>query len=161
MRCSWLLILLSLLPTVTVAETLTGRVVAVADGDTLTVLDAAHQQHKIRLAGIDAPETVQPFGQRSKQHLSDLAFNRQVKVEWSKRDRYGRTVGKLLVNGVDVNLEQIKAGMAWWHEKYRKEQSERDQYIYSAREAEAKQKRVGLWRDADAVPPWEWRKRRR
>lgn len=143
------------------ADTITGRVVAIADGDTLTVLDSANQQHKIRLAGIDPPEKAQPFGQRSKQHLSDIAFNRQVTVEWNKLDRYGRTIGKVLVSGVDVNLEQIKAGMAWWYEKYRKEQTERDQYVYSAQEGEARQKRVGLWAESAPVAPWDWRRMRR
>lgn len=143
------------------AATISGRVVAIADGDTLTVLDSGNQPHKIRLAGIDAPEKAQPFGQRSKQHLSDLAFNRLVTVEWNKLDRYGRTIGKVLVNGQDVNLEQINAGMAWWYEKYRKEQSEQDQHIYSAQEAEARRKRVGLWVESAPIAPWDWRKMRR
>lgn len=142
------------------AETLTGRVVGIADGDTITVLDSNRQQHKIRLSGIDAPEKKQPFGERSKQHLAEMVFNKTVTVEWQKLDRYGRTVGKVMVNGVDVNLVQVKAGMAWWYEKYRKEQSERDQYLYSAQEQEAKAKRVGLWSDQNPVPPWDWRKSR-
>lgn len=147
--------------TAAAGETLTGRVVAIADGDTITVLDSNNQQHKIRLAGIDAPEKKQPFGDRSKQHLSDLVFNKQVSVEWNKEDRYGRTVGKVMVNGVDANLEQIKAGMAWWYEKYGREQSERDQYVYSAHEADAKVRHVGIWSDPAPVAPWDWRKRER
>lgn len=75
----------------------------VADGDTLTVLDANHQQHKIRLSGIDAPEKAQAFGERSKQSLAAQAFNKNEKVEWNKQDRYGRIVGKILVDGVDVS----------------------------------------------------------
>jgi endonuclease YncB( thermonuclease family) len=94
------------------AATLTGKVVGVSDGDTITVLDAAKTQHKIRLAGIDAPEKAQPFGQKSKEHLSDSVFGKQVQVEYTKTDKYGRTVGKVLVNGMDANLEQIKAGFA-------------------------------------------------
>lgn len=141
------------------ADTIAGRVVAIADGDTITVLDANHQQHKVRLAGIDAPEKKQPFGDRSKQHLAQMVFNKAVTVEWKKQDRYGRTVGKALVNGIAANLEQIKAGMAWWYEKYRREQSERDQYLYSAHEQEAKAKRAGLWADPAPVEPWAWRKK--
>lgn len=137
---------------------MTGYVVAISDGDTITVLDTNRQQHKIRLAGIDAPEKKQPFGDRSKQHLASLVFNRQITVEWKKRDRYGRTVGKVLVNGIDANLEQIKAGMAWWYEKYRKEQSEADQHSYSANEQHAKARKMGLWIDAAPVAPWIWRK---
>ena len=79
------------------ADTITGRVVGVADGDTVTVLDAEKVQHKIRLAGIDAPEKSQPFGNRSKQNLSDLVFQKDVRVDWDKRDRYGRIVGKVMV----------------------------------------------------------------
>jgi endonuclease YncB( thermonuclease family) len=102
------------------ADTISGRVIAISDGDTLTVLDASKQQHKIRLAGIAAPEKKQSFGDRSKQHLAQMVFNKAVTVEWKKQDPYGRTVGKVMVTGVDANLEQIKAGMAWWYEKYRK-----------------------------------------
>lgn len=140
------------------ADILSGRVVAIADGDTLTVLDASNRQHKIRLAGIDAPEKKQPFGDRSKRHLAQMVFNKAVTVEWNKQDRYGRTVGKVMVNGVDANLEQIKAGMAWWYEKYRREQSERDQYLYSIHEQEAKGRRAGLWADPAPVEPWVWRR---
>ena len=88
----------------------TGKVVAVADGDTITVLDADQVQHKIRLTGIDAPEKKQPFGNRSKQNLSDMVFNKTVIVETDKRDRYGRELGKVLASGKDVNLEQVCAG---------------------------------------------------
>lgn len=132
---------------------------AIADGDTLTVLDASNLQHKIRLAGIDAPEKKQPFGDRSKQHLAEMVFDKTVTVKWDKRDSYGRTLGKVMINGVDVNLEQIKAGMAWWYEKYRKEQSERDQYLYSAHEEDARARRIGHWYDAAPVEPWVWRKK--
>jgi endonuclease YncB( thermonuclease family) len=140
------------------AETIAGRVVAIADGDTLTVLDATNHQHKIRLAGIDAPEKKQPFGDRSKQHLAQMVFNKAVTVEWKKQDRYGRTVGKVLVNGIDANLEQIKAGMAWWYEKYRKEQSAADQLAYADTEQQARALHVGLWRNPAPLAPWVWRK---
>jgi endonuclease YncB( thermonuclease family) len=139
------------------AETLTGYVVGIADGDTLTVLDASHQQHKIRLAGIDAPEKGQPFGDRSKQSLAAMAFNKNVTVEWNKLDRYGRTVGKVMVNGKDANLEQVRAGMAWWYRDYAKEQSPADRGLYERAEVQARAQHVGLWRDANPMPPWEFR----
>ncbi len=88
-------------------------VVHVADGDTITVLDAGKVQHKVRLAGIDAPEKAQPFGQRSRESLADLVAGRTVIVETHKKDRYGRYVGKVILNSRDVNLEQIRRGMAW------------------------------------------------
>jgi endonuclease YncB( thermonuclease family) len=159
---------LSIFASLAHAETLTGRVVGVSDGDTVTVLDADHQQHKIRLQGIDAPEKAQPFGQRSKENLSDLVFNKEVRVEWDKRDRYGRIVGKVWVQPVscptcpmtlDAGHAQVTVGLAWWYRKYAKEQSPQDRGAYEFSEQEAKAKRVGLWSDTDPVPPWEWRRR--
>lgn len=119
------------------AETLQGRVVGVTDGDTVKVLDASHTEWKIRLMGIDAPEKKQAFGIRSKSNLSDLVYDKTVVVEYSK-DRYGRTVGKILVNGVDANLEQIKAGMAWHYKKYAKEQPIADRETYAQAEDRAR-----------------------
>jgi len=154
MKAIWVLLLFF---SVAQAETLNGYVVAISDGDTLTLLDSKNQQYKIRLAGIDAPEKAQAFGERSKQHLAGLVFNKKVTVEWDKLDRYGRTVGKVLANGRDANLEQIKAGMAWWYEKYRKEQSSADQQTYQVEEQHARSQRIGLWREANPVAPWDWR----
>ncbi len=136
------------------AETITGWVVGVADGDTITVLDANKVQHKIRLSGIDAPEKKQAFGNRSKESLSDLAFDKTVNVETEKRDRYGRQIGKVLVNGRDVNLAQVERGMAWFYRQYQREQSPNDRRLYEAAEDAAKADKRGLWRDADPVSPW-------
>lgn len=140
------------------AALLEGVVVGVTDGDTITVLDATRNQHKIRLAGIDAPESGQPFGQRSRQYLASIAFQKRVAVEWAKRDRYGRIVGKVLVNGNDVNVRLVQAGLAWHYKAYQKEQSSSDAMLYADAESEAREQRLGLWRDARPVPPWEWRK---
>lgn len=140
------------------AEVLSGRVVGVADGDTITVLDSTNTQHKIRLGGIDAPEKKQAFGNVSKKSLSDLVFNKQVEVEWHKEDRYGRKVGKVLVNNEDINLEQIKRGLAWFYKKYKGElvQEDRIAYVQAQQDAEANQ--VGLWVDQHPIPPWDFRK---
>jgi endonuclease YncB( thermonuclease family) len=140
------------------AATLTGKVVGVSDGDTITVLDAEMVQHKIRLAGIDAPEKKQQFGNRSKESLSELAFDKTVKVETSKRDRYGRQIGKVLVNGRDVNLVQVERGMAWFYRQYQREQSLDDRKLYQAAEDAAKDGKAGLWIDAYPVAPWEFRR---
>ena len=137
--------------------TISGRVVGVSDGDTITVLDTSKVQHKIRLAGIDAPEKAQPFGQVSKEHLSGLVFGKQVTVETDKTDKYGRNVGKVLVNGTDANLAQIKAGFAWHYKEYVKEQSTADRESYARAETTARSSTLGLWRDAKPMPPWEWR----
>lgn len=139
------------------AETLAGQVVGVTDGDTITVLDALHEPHKIRLAGIDAPETAQPYGQRSKAQMSDLVFGKLVTVEWSKRDRYQRIIGKVLVADQDAGLSLVSFGLAWHYKHYQKEQSSYDQAQYANAENAAKARRSGLWEDAHPVPPWEWR----
>ena len=141
------------------ATTIEGRVVGVADGDTITVLDASDTQHKIRLAGIDAPEKHQPFGQRSKESLSDLVFGRAVMVETDKRDKYGRNVGKVLVDGNDANLEKVKRGLACHYKQYEKEQPANDRVEYAVAEGAARASRLGLWADAEPVAPWEFRHR--
>ncbi len=139
-------------------ETLQGRVVGITDGDTITLLDASNMQWKIRLLGIDAPESKQEFGRKSKEALSSVVFNRQVSVEYNKKDRYGRTVGKIIVDGIDANLEQVKFGMAWHFKKYQKEQSLEDRAIYTQAESQARKDKRGLWQNADPMPPWIWRK---
>ena len=138
-----------------------GRIVGVTDGDTLTLLDVSNTQHKIRLDGIDAPESGQPFGNRAKQSLSDLAFSRDAKAACPKVDRYKRRVCKVTVSGIDVGLEQIRRGMAWHFKRYEQEQSEQDRRAYAAAENEARANRRGLWSDIDPVAPWEWRGTRR
>lgn len=150
-------VLLLALAFVANAGTITGLVVGVADGDTITVLDDEKAQHKIRLAGIDAPEKKQPFGNRSKESLSDLVFDKTVSVETDKRDRYRREIGKVLVNGRDVNLVQVERGMAWFYHKYKREQSPNDRRLYEAAEDAARADQRGLWRDAEPMPPWEFR----
>ena len=123
------------------AETLTGYVTEITDGDTIVVLDADHRQHRIRLAGIDAPERHQAFGSRSTESIARLTFNKNVTVVWKKEDR-GRPIGKVMVNGVDVSLEQVKAGMAWWYRKYAKEQSPTDRRLYEQAEQQAQAQRI-------------------
>jgi endonuclease YncB( thermonuclease family) len=131
--------------------------VGVADGDTVTLLDADKKQHRIRLAGIDAPERGQSFADRSKQTLADLAFDRDAQAHCPKVDRYKRRVCKVTVGGVDVGLEQIQRGMAWHFKRYEREQSPQDRTAYSAAETEARSEGRGLWRDREPVAPWEWR----
>jgi endonuclease YncB( thermonuclease family) len=140
------------------ATTLQGKVVSVADGDTITVLDANNTKHKIRLQGIDAPEKAQAFGQRSKQSLHQLVHSEHVTVEYQKKDKYGRTLGKVLHNGTDVCLEQIKLGMAWHYKQYESEQPKEDRKIYSQAELSARANAIGLWKDKQPSPPWEFRK---
>jgi len=157
-----LLLAVLLSPIHAAADILRGHVVGVTDGDTITLLDAAMTQHKIRVAGIDAPEKKQPFGQRSKESLSALAYDKDLSIEWTKKDRYGRIVGKLIDrHGRDINLEQIRTGMAWHYKKYNKEQSPEDRDLYAAAEVAARGKRVGLWSDTNPEAPWDYRKAKR
>ena len=139
------------------AEILRGKVVKIADGDTLTLLDRSKQQHKVRLIGIDAPERKQPFGTVSRQNLADLVFGKEVAVEWHKQDRYQRVLGKVLLNGKDVNLEQIKAGLAWHYKQYDRDQLPADRKLYAEAQKAASLKGTGLWNDPAPVAPWDFR----
>lgn len=147
----------------------TGRVVAVADGDTITVLHD-FTPVKIRFIGIDAPEKKQAFGRLARQGMSELVFGREVRVEERKKDRYGRTLGRVWVAAAgcaaldcaktrDAGLTLLAQGLAWHYTQYAKEQprSERQQYAHA--EAEARRQRRGLWQDAEPLPPWAWRHR--
>ncbi len=140
----------ALVATVQAGE-LRGRVVGVIDGDTLAVVDASNQEHRIRLAEIDAPEKRQPFGQRSKQSLSGLCFGLAVVIEDKGRDRYGRVIGRVNCAGIDASADQVRRGMAWVFDRYAT-----DRTLYAIQE-EARAARVGLWSDPAPVPPWEYR----
>lgn len=135
----------------------TGRVVGVTDGDTLTVLDSAERQHRVRLAAIDTPEAGQPYGDRARQALSELTFGRAVRVVEVDVDRFGRTVGRVYAGRTDVNAEMVRTGAAWVFRRFT------DDPALLRLEADAQRGRRGLWSlpEAQRVPPWEWRANRR
>lgn len=134
---------------------LTGEVVGVSDGDTLTLLVGGKLQEKIRLSKIDAPESKQPFGQKAKQALSGKVFGRQVRVVYKERDQYQRIIGTVWLDGREINLEMVKEGLAWHYRAY-------DQTpAYAEAEAAARQAQLGLWNDRSPVPPWEFRRQKR
>jgi endonuclease YncB( thermonuclease family) len=143
------------------AGVLVGRVVGIADGDTITVLDADSNPHKVRLAGLDAPEKAKAFGERAKQHLSDRVFDQSVQVTFGKSDRYGRLVGKVIPDGEDVNLQMVREGLAWHYKAYEGEQPAWDRLTYSMAEDVARRRQIGLWSDAERIPLWEWRAHKR
>lgn len=143
--------LLAAMPAHSASPAFTGKVVGVADGDTLTVL-ADNTPRKIRLAEIDAPEKKQAFGERAKQSLSDLCFNAQATVSAGKPDRYGRTVARVSCNGVDASLYQVSNGLAWAYTAYLT-----DPAIAIAERA-AHESATGLWGDTAPTPPWLYRK---
>jgi len=149
---------------------ISGKVVAVTDGDTIKVLDSNSVQYKVRLTGIDAPEKAQPFGNASRNHLASMVAGKNVRIESSKTDRYGRVLGKVWVQPrdcsscgktLDANHAQILSGMAWWYRYYAKEQPPEDRGRYESAEDEAKKRKLGLWSESNAIPPWAWRKGQR
>ena len=139
----------------TPTDTLTGKVIAVADGDTITVLHGK-EQHRIRVSDIDCPERKQPFGTKAKQFTGELTFGETVTYRVSKTDRYGRLVARVILpDGRDLSVELVKAGLAWHYKKYSDDQE------LARLEVEARKAKRGLWSDANPVPPWEWRKEKR
>lgn len=139
----------------------TGRVVAIGDGDSITVLDETRTERRVRFFAIDAPELNQSFGKQSKQHLSELIYGKTVKVEVHGRDRYERAVGKVFIDGLDVNLEQIKGGFAWHYRAFENQQSSADRVTYRDAESAAREQQLGLWAESDPEPPWRYRKEER
>lgn len=133
-----------------------GEVSNVYDGDSCTVMDKDKREYKFRLSGIDAPEFSQDFGIQSKKNLSDLISGKEVTIVFGKVDFYGRYVGKILVRGVDANLEQIKAGFAWHYKKYIDEQPENDRKTYADAELKAREGKKGLWVMPTPIPPWDF-----
>ncbi len=150
----WLIVLVFLVACQVQAADLSGRVIAIADGDTFTLLTADKRQVKIRLAEIDAPESGQPYGNKSKQALSGLIFGKDVRVVVQTTDRYGRTVGRPYVSSLDICEEMVRTGAAWAYREYLIDRS------LLTIEAEAKAHKRGLWglSEAQNMPPWEWRR---
>ena len=136
-----------------IQQELRGRVVSVADGDTITVLDASNTQHKIRLFAIDAPERSQAFGQKSKEQLSGYVFGKDVTVQWKSKDKYGRILGTIFVGSTDINLQMVRDGYAHHYKRYDSTP------VYAAAEADARQNRRGLWADPNPISPEDYRHR--
>jgi len=136
------------------AEDFEGKCVGVSDGDTISVMHNGVAE-KVRLNGIDCPEKAQPFGNKAKQFTSDMAYGKIVKIIECGKDRYGRTIGDVILpDGKDLNQELVKAGLAWWFFKYSKDKT------LEALEKTAREAKIGLWADSNAVPPWDWRKKK-
>lgn len=139
------------------SEVITGLVLSVHDGDTITLHTEAGTK-KIRLAGIDAPEIKQPYGIESREALRQDVLNQAVTIDTTKQDKYGRSVGKVLLNGEDVNLKQVRRGLAWVYADYIKELSAENRELYKTAEKAANDDHRGLWRDDQPVAPWTYRK---
>ncbi len=147
--------ILTVFSTSSESQTITGKVISVADGDTITILDKKYRQTKIRLYGIGTPEKGQPYGKAAKKFTSKLTYKEQAKVRQYDKDRYGRTVGVVFVDGINVNEEIIRAGYAWQYQKYCKASFCKD---WLQLEKKARNSKIGLWKGVDPIPPWKWRK---
>ncbi|AZA47038.1 nuclease [Chryseobacterium carnipullorum] len=150
-----LIFLILLLPLSVFSQTVS-KVVAITDGDTITVLLDGNIQKKLRLAEVDCPESGQPFGKNAKQFTSEQVFGKQISFIETDTDRYGRTIAKVYYdNEKYLSAEIIKAGLGWWYYHFSKDKSLGDL------EQEAKLNKLGLWQDDNAVSPWEYRKMKR
>lgn len=134
-----------------------GKIIAIQDGDTLTLLDAEDEQHRVRIGGIDAPEKEQAFGYVSQVHLYALAFGKLANADCPKVDRYRRQVCTVWVDGADIGLMQLDAGLAWHYKRFAQEQPADERAAYARAEDSAHAARLGLWQDEHPVAPWDWR----
>ncbi|MFO7550464.1 MAG: thermonuclease family protein [Haliea sp.] len=135
---------------------ISGRVVRVADGDTVSLLDSNNEQHRIRLYGIDAPEHGQPHGDRAREALAGMVAGRHLGVVVVETDDYGRLVGTLYADSRNINLALVQQGHAWWYQYFA-----RHERPLEAAEVEARSARRGLWAGHDPIPPWDWRRQQR
>lgn len=140
-------------------NTLYATKVKVIDGDTIEILLKNSKSEKIRLLGIDAPESKQPNGKASTDNLKKCVSNVDVMIKWQEKDRYNRILGKVLANNIDCNLKQVEDGLAWHYKRYIKSQPQPDQLSYANAEFFARQAKKGLWSDPKAIEPWQWRQR--
>ena len=153
LRVLSLLLLISFFLGQASASQISGKVVGISDGDTITVLQNK-QQYKIRLYRVDCPESGQAFGQKAKEFTSSMVFGKNVEVSVYDVDTYGRSVGVVRINGMTV----LKSGFAWLYTKYCKQSFCGE---WKVLEEQASKKRAGLWADKHPMPPWDWRKAER
>lgn len=138
----------------TYSTSFTGKVIKVTDGDTIVVLTKEKKQVKIRLEAIDCPESKQAFGNKAKQAVSELCFKKEVTIIKSGEDRYGRTLGFVVVGNVNVNKELLKRGLAWHYKYFNKDEE------LAELEATARKNKVGLWSESNPIAPWDFRRKK-
>ena len=135
-----------------------GVITRVIDADTVIIKNIKGHKYKVRLLGIDAPETKQYFGKEAKNYLSNLVLGKALVVIGSNKDRYKRLLGKLVLDGEDINLKLVNDGMAWHYKRFKSSQNKKDQILYSNAEKYAKVNMLGLWAKELQIAPWQWRK---
>lgn len=151
----FLFIILVLIPSISFSATITGKVVGIADGDTITILTPKNEQIKVRLAAVDTPEKSQAYGQQAKQFTSSLVFGKNVTIQPETIDKYGRTVAIVFVDGLNLNKEIVGNGKGWVYRQYCKEAFCGE---WLELENKARDAKIGLWADKNSIiPPWEWR----
>ena len=157
MKFTWFAVALMALSAAVSSATVEGEVVAITDGDTIKILTPTKQQIKVRLADIDTPERGQPYGRKARQVLGEKIHRRQVDVEEVTIDRYQRLVGRVFLDGRNINAEMVEDGAAWVYRKY----SDDPQLLRL--ESQAREQGRGLWalQPDQRIPPWEWRKQQR
>ncbi|MBC2856984.1 thermonuclease family protein [Cetobacterium sp. 2A] len=138
------------------ATTIKGKVIKVADGDTITIIEENGDKTRIRLYGIDAPEKKQDYGIKSLDVLKKLIDKKEVEIDVKDKDRYGRVVGIVYYNGMNINLYMLKTGNAWWYKQYSKHNAE-----FRIAEEKARLKKLGLWKESNPTPPWVYRKEKK
>jgi endonuclease YncB( thermonuclease family) len=147
-----LILFLGMVSNIVFSKEISAKVVGVTDGDTITVLDKNKIQYKIRFYGIDTPEKKQAYGQKAKEVLSNKIFGKIVRLEMIKKDRYGRSIGKVYLGNIYINLKMVEDGWAWHYKHYSKDKD------LSYAEKKARKAKLGLWKASNPTPPWKWRK---
>ncbi|MBA7713009.1 hypothetical protein ES703_122004 [subsurface metagenome] len=150
-RTRYLSLLIALMIGIVVGAEPTGRVVRITDGDTIT-LRLEGRRERVRLSGIDAPERAQPFGERARQHIASLCFQRLVTLSDTSRDVYGRLLAVVTTDSVNVNRAMVRDGFAWHYHEYSSDAT------LAQLHSEARAAKCGLWSDADPVAPWDFRR---
>lgn len=151
-----LLLILLLFPAILSAHTLKGKIIRVSDGDTVVVLDSTNTQYRVRLDGIDCPEKGQPFGKKATDFVKNITSKSEfVTIVWKKKDRYGRILGYLIVDEVNVNKELLRNGLAWHYKHFNKDKELADL------EQQAKDKKLNIWSESNPIEPYYWRKGKR
>lgn len=138
------------------ATTIKGKVIKVADGDTITILEENGDKTRVRFYGIDAPEKKQDYGIKSLNILKKLIDKKEVEIEIKNKDQYGRIVGVVYYDKININLYMLETGSAWWYKQYSKHNIE-----FKIAEEKAKSEKIGLWKEKNPTPPWIYRKEKK
>ena len=157
---AFIFIICTSLEGIALSSTFDGKIIKIIDGDTVYFqANSEDDFKKLRLVGIDAPEMKQPFGYESRQCLADLINDRLVQIISFGEDRYKRTLAKILIEKIDINLAMIKNGCAWFYRRYKNTLDIDDQAIYDQAEIFAIENKKGLFSNQEAEAPWDWRKK--